>query len=123
MVQNAFKISATDLEDKYDYVRLYSIYRTSLDATPEVKNIIDLKISSTGTVTYVDSGLSGSYVTSDFLLYVGGEELIPNCISQKNNTLFLGNVSLPNNITLPATLVSAPGIPATGVPAHASEFK
>lgn len=123
MVQNAFKISAENLEVKYGYIRLYSIYRTSLDSTPEVKNIIDIKIPSSGKIIYTDSGQSGSYLTSDFLLYVGGEELVPKCMSQKNNTLFLGNISVKNNITLPPSLVANGDVSSWSIPAHQSEFQ
>jgi len=123
MVQNSFKVAISDLEEKYGYVRLYSIYRTALDTTPEVKIVTDLKIPSSKSIVYTDAGTSGSIVSSDILLYIGGEELIPRCMSQKNNTLFLGNITLPNNDALPATLVSTPDIPATGIPEHSSTFE
>lgn len=123
LVQNTFKISLSNLEDKYEYVRLYSIYRTSLDTTPEVKVVTDLKIPTSRAVTHTDAGNSGSIVDTTLLLYVGGEELIPQCISQKNNTLFLGNISLPNNDVLPATLSTNGDAIATGIPTHASTFE
>ena len=87
VVSNSFKISLSDLETKFEYVRIYSIFRTSIDTTPEVKNIIDLKTSE-GSVVFVDTNLTGEAVTSDLLLYVGGEEVAPKCMTQKNNTLF-----------------------------------
>jgi hypothetical protein len=123
IVQNAFKISLSNLEDKYEYVRLYSIYRTSLDTTPEVRIITDLKIPTSKAIAHTDAGNSGSIIDTTLLLYVGGEELVPQCMSQKNNTLFLGNISLPSNDALPATLVTNGDVVATGVPPHASTFK
>lgn len=45
-VSNAFKINITDLDDTFDYVRIYSIMRTSLDGTPIVKRIQDVKIDN-----------------------------------------------------------------------------
>lgn len=103
-IQNTFKLELNNLESKYQYVRIYSIYRTSKDATPEVKSVVDLSIDSTGYVSYIDAGTSGSIVSSDLLLYVGGEELIPQCMSQKNNTLFLGNIELASSEVIPSTL-------------------
>lgn len=103
-VQNTFKLELNNLESKYQYVRIYSIYRTSKDATPEVKSVVDLSIDSTGYISYIDAGTSGSIVSSDILLYVGGEELIPQCMSQKNNTLFLGNIGLVSSEVIPSTL-------------------
>ena len=105
-------------------MRLYSIHRTSLDSTPELRDIVDLKIPQSGAVSYVDSGNNGSIISTDFLLYVGGEELIPQCISQKNNTLFLGNITLPNNTVIPPTLktTESEDLVAIGVPLHNSQF-
>jgi len=122
IIQNSFKISLGSLDSNFDYVRLYSIYRNSLDSTPEVKNIVDLKIRTDRTAVYIDGGTSGSIISSDFLLYVGGEELIPQCISQKNNTLFLGNILLKDNTIIPPTLQTNGDILATGVPVHTSTF-
>ena len=52
-VANAFKINITDLDDTFDYVRIYSIMRTSLDGTPIVKRIQDVKIDDS-TITRED---------------------------------------------------------------------
>ena len=41
----SFKINVDNLDTNFDYIRIYSIHRTSLDATPTVKRVIDLPIS------------------------------------------------------------------------------
>lgn len=41
----AFKIRVDNIDTNFDYIRIYSIHRTSLDATPTVKRVIDLPIS------------------------------------------------------------------------------
>jgi hypothetical protein len=104
IVNNTFKISLTNLESKFEYLRIYSIHRTSIDTTPEVRNLIDLKVSASGNLSFIDNGVYGSIVSSDLLLYVGGEEVIPGCMSQKNNTLFLGNIQTVGNQTTPSSL-------------------
>jgi hypothetical protein len=43
-------------------------------------------------------------------------------MSQKNNTLFLGNISLPDNITIPPTLQTNGDVLASKVPTHNSTF-
>jgi len=106
IVNNIFKLQLSGLESKYEYVRIYSVYRTSIDTTPEVRNLIDLKIDGSGSLSFLDNGLYGSIVSSDLLLYIGGEELIPQCMSQKNNTLFLGNIQTVSNNTTPKSLDS-----------------
>lgn len=41
-VSNSFKINITNVDKKFDYIRVYSIHRTSINATPEVRRVIDL---------------------------------------------------------------------------------
>lgn len=48
----------------------------------------------TNTVSYLDNGTTGDVIDPALLLYVGGESIIPNTITQKDNTLFLGNYKL-----------------------------
>ena len=44
-VTNSFEIRITDIDQHFDYVRLYSIQRTSLDAVPFVKHLDDIPVS------------------------------------------------------------------------------
>lgn len=46
-VSNSFKIHITNVDKKFDYIRVYSIHRTSINATPEVRRVIDLAPSIT----------------------------------------------------------------------------
>ena len=41
----AFKVKVNNLDTKFDYVRIYSIHRTSLNAVPTCKKLIDLPIN------------------------------------------------------------------------------
>lgn len=41
----AFKINITNIDTQFDYVRIYSIHRTSLNAVPTCKKLIDLPIN------------------------------------------------------------------------------
>ena len=198
-VSNSFKITIKNVDENFDYIRVYSILRTSIDATPEVKRVVDLDLKqrinrytfegsfgfkniklidrSTGlssfvedldvaetteddysdydtwniegatysaigsqwedttitlsednkikivrqiiyvdkktssavkevlytisddtnyfeasSISYVDNGLSGDSVDPTELLYVGGEEVVFGTLTQKDNTLFLGDI-------------------------------
>ena len=104
IINNIIKIELLNVESKFEYVRIYSIHRTSIDSTPEVRSLIDLSISGSESISFIDNGSYGSVISTDFLLYVGGEELIPQCMSQKNNTLFLGNIKLIGNDVIPKSL-------------------
>jgi hypothetical protein len=95
-VSNTFKIDFTNLDTKFEYVRVYSCQYTSINATPIVKKVTDLSISSesNGSISYTDTGTSGEIVDNTLLLYLGGEEITAETITQKDNTLFLGNIGL-----------------------------
>lgn len=187
-VSNSFNISIVNPDNSFDYVRVYSIHRSSINATPTVKRVVDLAIPISGTytykttslsfigspytitlykrsdgsslklsevstssyislsgdtysritfsngdsialssgktfilsfpegykgtanyddnsgfsysstvtrnVTYTDNGSSGDSIDPTELLYVGGEEVVFGTMSQKDNTLFLGDFTL-----------------------------
>lgn len=97
-VANSFSITIEGLDTSYDYLRVYSIHRTSLDATPEVKQLPDIYIRdikpANNKVTTIDSGTEGSTVDPTQLLYIGGRAIIANTIASKDNTLFLGDLTL-----------------------------
>lgn len=190
-VSNSFNIEVTNVDKRFDYIRVYSIHRTSINATPDVRRVVDLapptgrssyKLSSykinlpankmtmyrrgigaektldqyepfdsgpgykawefetseydginfggdyltwgtgkffvititndnrasmqlhddsnmTGIlsiakVNYTDNGLSGDSVDPTELLYIGGEEVVFGTMAQKDNTLFLGDITL-----------------------------
>jgi hypothetical protein len=98
-VSNSFDIEINGIDKSFDYLRIYSIHRTSIDATPEVKRVVDLSITSTTEiVSYTDNGTSGDFVDPTELLYVGGEEVIFGTLAQKDNTLFLGDFTLKRKL-------------------------
>lgn len=100
----SFNIELESLDTSYDYVRLYSIQRTSLNSTPICKRVIDSKIEKTTEITeegpvikskkisIIDTGLIGDTIDSTLLYYLGGDKIIANTLTSKDNTLFLGNI-------------------------------
>lgn len=98
-VGNSFDIKVIGADISYDYLRIYSIHRTSIDATPTIKRIADLAVTvNSGTISYTDNGTSGDLIDPTELLYIGGEEIISGTMTQKDNTLFLGDVSIKRKI-------------------------
>lgn len=101
-VSNSFTITIENADTRFDYVRVYSIHRASIDATPNVLNVVDIPINPvtrvTTTLTYVDNGTTGTSVDPTELLYVGGEDVVFGTIAQKDNTLFLGNANIQRKL-------------------------
>lgn len=95
-VENAFKITVESPDyASFDFLRIYSIHRTSINATPVVKRIQDLSLKDKPSkVSYIDTGTSGNTVDPTELLYKGGESITAETLEQKDGTLFLSNLSI-----------------------------
>lgn len=98
-VSNSFTIKLKNVDSSFDYIRVYSIHRSSINATPVVTKVTDLTISNnTNTIFYTDNGIEGESLDPTYLLYVGGESIIAKSFTQKDGTLFLGNISLDKKL-------------------------
>ena len=106
VVGNTFHISIENPETNFQYLRIYSIHRTSLDATPTVKIVTDIEITGSDEITYVDTGLTGTDIDPTKMLYIGGESIIAGTIAEKDNTLFLGNIELKRS-SIPDSIKNA----------------
>lgn len=97
-VENAFQIKISNIDTNFDYLRIYSIQRNSIDATPICKRIQDIAITgdvkTSRNASYIDTGTSGDSIDPTELLYKGGEVISAYTIEQKDNTLFLGNLEI-----------------------------
>lgn len=113
-VSNSFTITIANPDTRFDYIRVYSIHRASIDATPNVLNVVDLPINAANvragkTLTYTDNGTIGTSVDPTELLYVGGEEVVFGTMTQKDNTLFLGNADIKRKLVEPDIINSIRG--------------
>lgn len=113
-VSNSFTITIANPDTRFDYIRVYSIHRASIDATPNVLNVVDLPINAANvrageTLTYTDNGTIGTSIDPTELLYVGGEEVVFGTMTQKDNTLFLGNVDIKRKLVGPDIINSIKG--------------
>lgn len=108
-VSNSFTINISNIDNRFDYIRVYSIHRTSIDDTPTVRNIVDLPInaiSRVDNISYTDNGTTGSIIDPTELLYIGGDDIVFKTITQKDNTLFLGNINIKRKL-LSDNIISA----------------
>lgn len=103
-ISTSFNIVITNLEQKFDYLRLYSIHRSSQDATPTVKVVSDIKLNNQSYIDYIDTN-TGYIIDPTLLFYIGGEDIVPKTMVQKDNTLFLGNYKI-NKVAISNTIKS-----------------
>ena len=91
----SYSIDIKDLDPTYEYVRIYSMLRTSQDSSPYTKVVADVKIvksEDANSIFYVDKNNYGYSINFTDLLYIGGEQFIFHTMTQKDNTLFFGNI-------------------------------
>lgn len=96
------------LDSSFEYVRIYSIHRTSLDGQPVVKRVADMPLKDDQNLegkalVYVDNGTTGDAVDPSELLFKGSEVITASTMAQKDNTLFLGDIKLLRN-AVPANI-------------------
>ena len=105
-VSCAFVITIENVDKSFDYIRMYSIQRTSINGTPFCKRVQDIKTAdlqetSAGSgiykASFTDTGSSGNSIDPTELLYKSSEIVRVGTMESKDNTLFLGNISIARN--------------------------
>lgn len=61
---NAFRLNIKGTDNRFDYLRLYSIFRTTKDAVPTVKRVVDLELSVANKLT-LQNAIKSYYFTSN----------------------------------------------------------
>lgn len=97
----SFKITIEYYSNEFEYARVYSLVRTSLNSTPQAYIVDDVKLNESKTVQTIDTGILNTPIPPTDLLFLGGNTIVASTIEQKDNTLFLGNI---NEITTDVTI-------------------
>lgn len=96
-VENAFKITLKNIDKSFDYVRIYSIQRTSVDAVPIVRRVQDINTKLDNVSIRSERWLSAKSVK----IYNDNTELQPSYIwgtdysvvSEQDSTLIFDNIT------------------------------
>lgn len=99
---NAFDITINNIDKKFDFIRIYSVFRSSIDDSIQGKLVRDINIKNISdgvtSVSFIDNNNTGESIDYLELLYKGGEEFSASTIADKDNTLFLGNLKLLKSV-------------------------
>ena len=101
IVNCGFRIGITYPDPSFDFVNIYRVIRTSLNGTAQAKFVAQIEIAksfnsstpSAQPIDYIDDNTKGSAIESSELLYKGGENVTASTMAQKDNTLFLGDIT------------------------------
>ena len=85
-------LKITNLDKSFDYVRVYSAIRTAEYGELSVRIVRDIKIQD-DSVEIIDNGIDQEAISPAQLFYIGGQVLIAKTLTQKDGTLFLGNLT------------------------------
>lgn len=96
----SFKIDISNVDTTYEYARVYSMQRTSLNTTPICRIVGDININNSDTVTIIDTNTNTETIDPTQLLFLGGDTFIASTLAQKDDTLFLGDLTI-DNIVVP----------------------
>ena len=93
VVSCSFDINISNIDTSFDYIRVYSAKRTSKNGPIELNIVADVKTSD-GKVTVTDSNVSQETIDPNILYFIGGTSFIAGTLTQKNDTLFMGDITL-----------------------------
>lgn len=100
----SFKININNVDTTYEYARVYSMQRTSLNTAPICRIVGDININNSDTITIIDTNTNTETIDPTQLLFLGGDNFIASTLTQKDDTLFLGDIEVKEYTTEPEVL-------------------
>ena len=97
----SFKITLKNLDPSFDYVRIYALIRTSLNGTPVLNLVNELSLAGvdkTTELSVIDTGAYSVSLDPTILMYIGGRAVSAGTFTHKDNTLFLGDLHLKDEL-------------------------
>jgi len=103
IVNLSFILELSNLDTSFDYVRVYSAKRSSIDGPIDAQIVGDYNIDSTS-VRIIDNNIAQASIDSSLLYYIGGDSFIASTIEDKDGVLFFGNIEATNSGIIPSNI-------------------
>lgn len=92
-IGKAVKLTISDLDTNFKYIKVYAIKYTSLNELPSISLIADEEINNYVEYSLIDGGLNIKNLTLEEFAFLGGNIIIPKHIEAKDNRLLLFNIT------------------------------
>ena len=90
VVYSAFKLEVNNPDNRFDYIKVYVVERTSLNSTPVINSLPLLEIGDSSSISVIDSGVN--YTSEDTDVLYPSYSVAANAINIKDYALFLGGI-------------------------------
>lgn len=91
----SFKLEIESIDKSFDYIRVYSAKRSTLNGQIDLSIVGDYSTDSTndlGTLIIEDTNTNAIPVDPNLITFLGGQYIIADTMAQKDNVLFLGGL-------------------------------
>ena len=97
IINMSFTIELSNLDTGFEYLRIYSAKRTSIDGPIDAQIVGDYKINQT-TITVVDNNINQASIDATMLYYIGGDSFTASTIEDKDGVLFFGDINIVTKV-------------------------
>lgn len=93
-IATAFEVTIDQPNTNFEYVRIYSIIRTSYNGELIVSMIAELPVKKNQPISYIDLNTDHESIDPSYLNYIGGSSIIASTLDFKDDLLFLGDIKI-----------------------------
>jgi hypothetical protein len=72
MVSCAFDFTINNLDNSYDYIKIYAAYRAGLNGVAEGRIVAELELGTNSNLSFSDYGINYQNYNADDIHYIGG---------------------------------------------------
>ena len=97
-VNCSFTVALDNVDTSFEYIRLFSLYRTSYNGEVVAQLVKDVKINDNSSLSITDTNTNNEIIDPTSLFFLGGNSFIAETLAHKDNTLFLGGITAKEEI-------------------------
>lgn len=96
LVSKTFQVTVDNIDDTFEFIKIYSIKYDSLNSIPKISVIYDEELSGSSITTLDDGNSVVEEISASEFTFIGGDIIIPQHLVTKDNYLFFLNYTQPS---------------------------